>query len=311
MGEKAGLVDIGTHKLWLHASGPNRQPKSSTIIIIPGLGSSATGWAAVLRLLRPHIRVYSYERSGYAKSEPSPDSPSSSTIAHELALLLKHAQIQPPYIVVAHSWGGVLSRELLALQTTDIAGMVFVEANQEHTLEILDWRQPALAVMQAGIDRISATGLAYTNKLTAEEWQTYRATETATTFQEQAAREFAEYPNGFPILGQKGQLHREPPLLDRAPVCVVKGDNRADLEKLFNAGLALGNGNATERATYLKILESWDEKDRALQSETLTLSDTCHYIEAPKSAGHNVHLTHPEVIVEAVNWVLARLKEVD
>jgi pimeloyl-ACP methyl ester carboxylesterase len=309
IGEQSGLVDIGTHKLWLQASGPDRKDNCPVVIIIQGLASSARGWAAVHRLLTHTIRVFSYERSGYAESEASPDPPTSTIIAQELDLLLKSAGIEPPYILVAHSWGGILSREFLALRPPDVVGMVLVEANQEHTLEILDWRQPALAVMQVGVDGISATGLAHTNKLRPEEWQTYRAILSTSKFQEQAALEFAEYAKSFPILGAKAQLHRDPPLLGQLPVFVVKGDNRADLEKMFTAGVALGNGNATERAAYLEILRTWDVKDRGLQSRALSLSSTHRYSEAKKGAGHNVQLTHPESIVDAVEWVLANLEK--
>jgi pimeloyl-ACP methyl ester carboxylesterase len=307
-GDREGLVDIGTHKLWLYASGPPRNGKAPAVIIVQGLASSARGWIAVQRLLSFSSRVFSYERSGYGESQQSPNTPSSTTIAHELDLLLKHACLPPPYIIVAHSWGGILSRELLTLRPKDIAGMVFVEANQEHTLERLDWRQPALAVMKTGVDGINATGLLHANRLTSEEWQAYRFTESAPAFQKQAAHEFAEYAIGFPILGAKGQLHRDPPLLGERPVCVIKGDNKADLKKMFDAGLALRNGNATEREAYLEILRTWDEKDRALQSEILSLSGRNRYVETPKGAGHNVQLTHPEVIVEGVEWVLAHLE---
>ncbi|RYP40579.1 hypothetical protein DL767_001579 [Monosporascus sp. MG133] len=308
IGEKAGLVNIGTHKLWLHVSGPDRKPKAPVVIIIQGLASCEKGWAAVERLLSPTIRVYAYERSGYGESEPSPDPPTATTIAHELDLLVKQARISPPYVIVAHSWGGILSREFLALRPNDVAGMVFVDANQEHTLEILDWRQPALAVMQANVDSISATGLTKTNQLTPEEWQLYRATESSPAFQKQAAIEFAEYPKGFQILGSKGQLYQDPSFLGTRPVCVIKGDNRADLQKMYDAGVTLGNGNAAEREAYLEILRTWDEKDRGLQSEILSLSTTGRYLESPKGAGHNVQLTHPETIVEGVQWVLSQLE---
>lgn len=290
-GEKSGLVDIGSHHLWLHASGPDRKLHSPAVIIIQGLASSATGWTAVQRCLSPFVRVYSYERSGFGQSEPSPDPPTSTTIAHELGLLLKHASIHPPYIVVAHSWGGILSREFLEPHPTLAAGLVLVEANQEHTLEILDWRQPALAVMQVGVDGINATGLAQSNKLSPEEWKSYRETESSPGFQKQAALEFAEYPDSFPLLGAKEQLHRSSPFLGERPVCIIKGDNRADMEKLFIAGKTLGNGDETERAAYLEILQTWDEKDRGLQSEALALSSKHRYIETPKGAGHNVQVS--------------------
>lgn len=307
IGEREGLVDIGTHKLWLRANGPPRHGNSPAVIIIQGLASSSTGWAAVQRLLSTSNRVYSYERSGYGKSEQSPNLPNSTTIAHELNLLLTLTNTHPPYVLVAHSWGGILSREFISLRQKDVVGVVFVEANQEHTLQILDWRQADLATIQIGVDGINATGLLYTHRLMAEEWQLYRATESAPKFQKQASLEFIEYANSFPLLESKHQLQRHPPLLGERPVCVIKGDNEADMQKMFDAGVALGNGNAMERAAYQETLRTWDKKDRGLQRESLSLSVKNRYVETAKGAGHNVQLTYPEVIVDEVRWVLAHV----
>lgn len=189
----------------------------------------------------------------------------------------------------------------------EVVGIVFIESNQEHTLEILDWRQEALAVMRVGVDGLNATGLAETNKLTKEEWALYRATEDSEAFQAQASLEFAEYADSFPILGEKRQLHREPAFLGKRPVCVIKGDNKSDQKKMYDAGVALGNGDEMEREAYLEILRTWDVKDGGLQREILSLSGTGNYLEAPRGAGHNVQLTHPGIIVEGVEWVLERL----
>lgn len=309
IGDREGLVNIGDHSLWLQAKGPSRRDNAPAIIIIPGLASSCKSWAAVQRILCPSCRVYCYERSGYGKSEPSVALPTAAAIARELHELLSNAHIPPPYIVVAHSWGGILSREFLALCPETIVGMVFVEANQEHTLQVLDWRQPALAVMRVGVNTIEATGLLKSNKLTSEEWEVYCATESTTAFQKQAALEFEAYPKSFPVLEAKGQLHNTPPFLRESPVCVIQGDNKGDLQKVFEAGVALGNGTATERAACQELLQTWDEKDRRLQTEILSLSNRSYFMDAPKGSGHSVHLTYPDLIVEGVNWVLTTLEE--
>jgi len=199
-----------------------------------------------------------------------------------------------------------LSSEFLASHPTDIAGMVFVDANQEHTLEVLDWRQPMSAIMSSGVDYFGITGLSKTHKLTPEEWQLFRATETTAKFEKQAALEYAAYPEGFPVLGRKNQLHQEPPILGGRPVCVVKGDNKTDMQKLYDAGTALVDGNEAQRAAFKEFVRTMHEKDQGLQLELLTLSSQGRYIEVSK-AGHNVQLSRPDVIVEAVKWVMNHL----
>ncbi|TVY34962.1 Uncharacterized protein LSUB1_G008164 [Lachnellula subtilissima] len=300
-------VSIGSHKLWLTVCGPDRKAGEPLVIIIPGLTSSTAGWAAVRRGLLPFTRVLQYERSGYGGSECSPEKPTATTIAKELDLLLRAANILPPYITVAHSWGGVLSREFMALRPRDVVGMLFVDANQERTLEVLDWRPIALSDLMTGVDYDDATGISQAHKLTGDEWRIYKDIEGTEQHRRQAGLEVTEYPKSHPILKAKAQLHRETPILGDHPVCVVKGDNRVHLEKLLNAGLARGNCDDAQEIWFRDLLSTWDVKDRALQSEILLLSTKSRFIEVANS-GHNVHLTEPDFIVEGVKWTLSEFQ---
>lgn len=306
-GEISRSVSIGSHKLWLSVHGPDRKAGEPLVIIIPGLANSTTSWAAVRRGIATFARVLQYERSGYGKSDVSPGRPTASTIAKELSLLLQNADIRPPYLVVAHSWGGILSREFLALHPRDVIGMVFIEANQERTLEVLDWRQLAQSSLLAGVNGLDATGISRDHKLTGEEWRIYQDTQNTESHQRQAALEIAEYAGSFPVLKEKSQLHRQPPFLGEHPVCVIKGNNKADFEKLLAAALARGNGDSAKQAAFEEILSTWDEKDESLQSEILSLSSCTRYIET-KNSGHNVQLSEPDIIVEGVSWVLSQAR---
>ncbi|TVY90223.1 Uncharacterized protein LAWI1_G006848 [Lachnellula willkommii] len=306
IGQISGSVNIGSHKLWLSVRGPDRKAGQPLVIIIPGLTSSTAGWAAVQRGLSSFTRVLQYERSGYGKSECSPEKPTATTIAKELDLLLRNANLPPPYITVAHSWGGILSREFLALRPHDIVGMVFVDANQERTLEVLDWRPLALSDLMTGVDYDDATGIAQAHKLTGDEWRVYKDTEGTEQHRRQAELEISQYAASFPVLGSKAQLqgHGETPLLGDHPVCVIKGDNRVHLERLLNAGLARGNCDDVQEVSFRDLLRTWDGKDRALQAEILMLSGNSRFVEVPGS-GHNVYLTEPESVVEGVGWTLS------
>jgi pimeloyl-ACP methyl ester carboxylesterase len=47
---------------------------------------------------------------------------------------LKQSQLKPPYVLVAHSYGGTFARCFLQNHSTDVAGMVLVETGQETAL---------------------------------------------------------------------------------------------------------------------------------------------------------------------------------
>jgi pimeloyl-ACP methyl ester carboxylesterase len=176
-GRRSGLVSIGrastslkdpspmneelpmTH-LCLYSRGPDRKKEEPVVIIITGLASSSKGWTVVQDHLRYwDIRSYSYDRAGYGGSTTSQDRPTATTIAAELDALLRNAKIDPPYILVAHSWGGIIAREFLCLRLADVAGIVFVDANTENTLKKLDWRDPNLWAVAEGLDYFKVTGL--------------------------------------------------------------------------------------------------------------------------------------------------------
>ena len=88
------LVNIGTHSLALYIHGP--EPSSSkdpVVLFVSGVASSSLNWAAVVRLLSPWQRSYTYDRSGYGNSEVSPLAPTAENIALELSLLINRAPI--------------------------------------------------------------------------------------------------------------------------------------------------------------------------------------------------------------------------
>src|SRR5450432_545071 len=102
-GHRLGHVPIGTHALFLHVTGPGRLPGQPVIILLTGVANTVSSWSAIQCLTFPFARLVAYDRSGLGSSEPSPNPPSSTTIAKELDALLQAADIQPPYITLGHS----------------------------------------------------------------------------------------------------------------------------------------------------------------------------------------------------------------
>ncbi|CZR67056.1 uncharacterized protein PAC_16955 [Phialocephala subalpina] len=282
----ASLVPIGTHSLHLTAAGPSRKPRDPIAIIVPGLASPTSSWAAVVRILSPSIRTYQYDRSGFGLSEDSPLPPTAENIALELDLLLQAANVEPPYILIAHSWGGILAREFMARRTEGgVVGTVFVEANQERTLEVLDWRPFVWWCIAADADFMEVSGVERERKLNDEEWKVYLADLENERDKKQAAKERDEYENSFETLRQKGQFEKQPPLLAGAAVSIVKGQNGALLRKLFDAVVGKDFGSEIEIRKYGEFLKTFDEKDIGLQSEIRKLSSNSRFVEA-RNSGH-------------------------
>jgi hypothetical protein len=61
-------------------------------------------WVGVERAITKFARVYNYDRAGSGKSKRSPRPRSVKVMAEELRALLLAASVNPPYILVAHSY---------------------------------------------------------------------------------------------------------------------------------------------------------------------------------------------------------------
>ncbi|KAL4911135.1 hypothetical protein BDW74DRAFT_142482 [Aspergillus multicolor] len=300
------LVNIGTHSLALYTHGASpSSPNEPVILFISGVASDALNWQAVVRLLGPSKRSYTYDRSGYNNSEPSPNAPTAENIALELSLLIKNAPICNPLILVGHSWAGVLIHEFIALNgTAQIAGLVLVDANHETAPLVMDVNDPVLWKVAEGVEPYVAWGVEENHKLTREEWEAFKEAEATEKYHLIASTEEENYPSSFETLRKKN-LRAQEPLLEDKPVYVIAGTRSRDWSGLCRAGVARGNGTEEERRHVRDMIETVDANSEGLMREFLKLSTMSELIFARKS-GHFVQLTEPEIVVDGVNWVLAR-----
>jgi pimeloyl-ACP methyl ester carboxylesterase len=122
------MVDMGTHRLHLVHKGASRGP---TVVIEQGAGGPAFLWWPVLDRVAAFAGVCAHDRAGNGASEspPAPHTPLES--AHELHSMLVHAGIPGPYILVGHSYGGLIVRLFARDHREDVAGLVLVDTIEE------------------------------------------------------------------------------------------------------------------------------------------------------------------------------------
>lgn len=121
------LVDVDGFALHLHCIGEG----SPTVVLDTGLGVVSRSWAAVQDAVAPATRVCSYDRAGYAWSDPGPAPRSSASIARELFALLRNAGEQPPFVLAGHSFGGYNIRVFAHEHPDAVAGLIFVDSSHE------------------------------------------------------------------------------------------------------------------------------------------------------------------------------------
>jgi pimeloyl-ACP methyl ester carboxylesterase len=119
------LVDIGGRKLHLRIAGDGPGP---TVVFEAGFGGSSVLWSLVQEGVSRFARTCAYDRAGYGFSDFGPFPRSGAQLAAELHLALAHANLPPPYILVAHSYGGLISRLFTWRHPRDVTGLVLVDA---------------------------------------------------------------------------------------------------------------------------------------------------------------------------------------
>ena len=121
------MVDLGGFQVHINCAGRGRPP----VIFLHGLGDYSFDWALVQPEIAAHTGTCAYDRPGQAWSEPGPAPRGVSTSAHELHLLLQRSKIKGPYILVGHSWGGLIARMYAHEYPKEVAGMVLVDSTHE------------------------------------------------------------------------------------------------------------------------------------------------------------------------------------
>jgi pimeloyl-ACP methyl ester carboxylesterase len=90
-------------------------------------------WAPVWTIVQPEVakwtRACSYDRAGAGFSDPGPLPRTSVRIADELHSALHHAGVRGPYILVGNAFGGDNVRTFAERYTSEVAGLVMVEAD--------------------------------------------------------------------------------------------------------------------------------------------------------------------------------------
>src|SRR5437764_1277262 len=124
--------DVGGYRLAYECAGTGRP----TVILEAGYTASGidTYGPVILPALARRTRVCTYDRAGDGLSDARPASVrplTGATQAKELHTLLQVIRAGPPYVLVGHSYGGMISREFAALYPRQVAGMVLLEASSE------------------------------------------------------------------------------------------------------------------------------------------------------------------------------------
>lgn len=97
------------------------------VLFEAGIAATNLNWHHIQEKVSCFTATASYDRSGLGWSSPCRTLRTPGNISTELHAMLEMAGIKPPYILVGHSFGGLVMRRYAALYPEDVAGVVLVD----------------------------------------------------------------------------------------------------------------------------------------------------------------------------------------
>jgi pimeloyl-ACP methyl ester carboxylesterase len=309
----AGLVNIKTHALWASVSGPIRKDKDPLLIFFTGAGGASAIHVKLQQQLSPFIRCLFYDRAGYDRStlpalDEKKDRILASDTARDLTKLLAVTGLQPPYILVAHSFGGIIARTFLQLHVSNpevVRAMLLFDTATELMLALFPRLPPLeLVSIARNVDVEALTHLQRDSGMTDEEWEyAIAASERCRHAQSLEDTHASAYALALHRQLDHGVFHPR-------PLTVVQCNMTRDYQMLYDEGVKLGDGSEEERAVARGFIEKWGCFHGQLARAQTRLSGHVRmkYFER---WGHDLPMRRPQIVVDEVRGLLERMEGQD
>ncbi len=145
--------DVGDYKLYMRCVGSG----SPTVVYFHGYAEDPTSGGAINAgeipsMLRDKHRICIYDRANVGRSDDVPGRRTGKSSVTDLHRLLDAAGVEPPYVLLGASFGGVISHAYAATYPEEVVGMVLLDSPfpgllklehywpKEEKLKNLDWR---------------------------------------------------------------------------------------------------------------------------------------------------------------------------
>jgi pimeloyl-ACP methyl ester carboxylesterase len=246
-------IAVGPYQVQVAQQGSGRY----TVIFESGFGTDLRAWRKVAPEVAKSAHTVAYSRAGHGSSDARPEARTILQSSLELDQLVASAKLKPPFILVGHSYGGLLARAFAVRHPDWVAGMVLVDPADERF-------NPALRRLDA--------------KRAIDDDKQFAAIVPAKFKPELALLQ--------PVL-DAGVLPA--PLdgrLPDVPVVVLTSVRQAEKPMFF---LESVEAVAIKRDLHADFLRRFSDG-----SQVLTMK-----------SGHNIQLEEPELVVAAVNKVIA------
>ena len=98
-----------------------------TVLFEAGIGATHLNWCHIQESIADSARTASYDRCGLGWSSRCRTARTPGNIATELHQMLDRAGLKPPFVLVGHSFGGLVMRRYALLYPGEVAGVVLID----------------------------------------------------------------------------------------------------------------------------------------------------------------------------------------
>ncbi|MEI2741709.1 MAG: alpha/beta hydrolase [Candidatus Competibacter sp.] len=112
-----------------------RRGTEATVVFENGLGGTIDWWAKVFPEISKTHTAFAYNRPGYGNSAPVATPRDGTHVVDELRALLRSKNLNPPYVLVGHSLGGLYLQLFARRYPQDVKGLILVDSTHPSQLK--------------------------------------------------------------------------------------------------------------------------------------------------------------------------------
>ncbi len=105
------------------------------VIFENGLGGRMEWWKKIIPEISKDATTFAYNRPGYGNSDPVSTPRDGLHIVDELRMLLRSKGVNPPYILVGHSLGGLYMQLFARRYPDEVSALILVDSTHPKQLE--------------------------------------------------------------------------------------------------------------------------------------------------------------------------------
>ena len=122
------FITIDSTKIWINTIEiENRKEGQPVIVFESGHGTPMGHWDRILNGVSELAPLVTYDRPGIGESEPDNELPTIKNVSDKLIKILNYLELEPPYVLVGHSLGGVYVRGFAVYYPEMLAGLVIID----------------------------------------------------------------------------------------------------------------------------------------------------------------------------------------